>query len=269
MRPWPRRTRVFPAAVIVAALTAMALAQTVSRFTVKRDDTELVISNLALAADGARSIGNNANCVEGQRLTIVYGPDPGHVETRVEDAVITSSLAVVSTPVDAGEDEGQDTLELTDVQVEFNRPGCIEESSPVEDASVTLVQGRTTVLGTRFFLDRDEDVGVMDGPISLTREAEVEGEEPLTASSASMTFAVGEQRATLTGDVQVTSEERVTTGETLTLDEEAGTAILTGSPARSVRGDDVLEGSRLLYYLDSDDVVVLGNVSGELEMELE
>lgn len=269
MNPRSRRAWLGLVAIVGVALVALAAAQTVSRFTVTRDDTELIISNLAQAADGARSIGNNANCVEGQRLTIVYGPDPGHVETRVEDAVITSSLAVVSTPVDAEAEEGQDTLELTDVQVVFNRPGCIEEATPVEDPAVTLVQGRTTVLGTRFFLDRDEDVGVMDGPISLTREAEVDGEAPLTASSTAMTFAVGEQRATLTGDVQVTSEERVTTGETLTLDEEAGTAVLTGSPARSMRGEDVLEGSRLLYYLDSDDVVVLGNVSGELEVELD
>ena len=43
----------------------------------------------------------------------------------------------------------------------------------------------------------------------------------------------------------------------------------TGSPARSVKGNDVLEGSTLLYYLDSDDVVVIGNVSGELEFDLE
>ena len=65
------------------------------------------------------------------------------------------------------------------------------------------------------------------------------------------------------------SEERTTTGETLELDEEAGTAVLTGSPARSVKGNDVLEGGRLLYYLDSDDVVVIGNVEGELEIDLE
>lgn len=264
----PRRARLVLVAALMA-LAALAAAQTVSRFTVKRDDTELVISNLARAADGARSIGNNANCVEGQRMTIVYGPAPGHVETRVEDAVITSSLAVVSTPVDAEEEEGQDTLELTDVAVEFNRPGCIEESTPAENPAVTLVQGRTTVVGSRFFLDRDEDVGVMNGPIALTRVAEVEGEDPLTATSTGMTFAVNEQRATLTGDVRVTSEERVTTGETLVLDEEAGTAVLTGAPARSVRGEDVLEGSRLLYYLDSDDVVVLGNVAGELDVDLE
>ncbi len=255
--------------MLAAAALAWAAAQAVTTFTVRRDDTELVISNRALASEGARSIGNNANCEEGMRMTIVYGPPPGHVETRVEDAVITSHLALVRTPVGAEEAAGQETLELTGATVTFNRPGCIEEMTPPDEPAVTLVQGRTTVVGARFFLDRDENVGTMDGPVALTREPASEGEAPLTASAASMTFAVDEQRATLQGDVRVTSEERTTTGDALELDEEAGIAVLTGSPARSVRGSDTLEGARLLYYLDSDDVVVIGNVAGELEVEIE
>lgn len=108
----------------------------------------------------------------------------------------------------------------------------------------------------------------MSGPIALERDAG-EGKEPLHATADAMEFAVGAQRATLTGNVSVVSEDRTTTGERLELDEEAGTAILTGNPARSVKGEDVLSGNRLLYYLDSNDVVVLGNVSGELDVDLE
>ena len=256
-------------ALLAAAPLCLVLAQTVTTFSLQRDDTELVISNLARAADGARSIGNNVNCEEGQRLTILYGPEPGLVETRVEEALLTSQLAVIRTPVDAEEGAGEETLELSDATVTFNRPGCLEEVTPADNPSVKLVQGQTTVEGSRFFLDRNEDIGRMAGPIQLSRESSEEGGEPLLATATAMTFAVGEQRATLTGSVEVTSEERVTSGETLELDEEAGTAVLSGSPARSVKGNDVLEGSRLLYYLDSDDVVVIGNVEGELEIELE
>src|SRR5690606_40283841 len=108
----------------------------------------------------------------------------------------------------------------------------------------------------------------LDGPIALTRAGASEDEPPLTASARSMTFAVNEQRATLVGDVRVTSEERTTTGDTLTLDEEAGLAVLTGAPARSVRGSDVVEGARRLYYLDGDDVGVVGNGSGQREVEV-
>jgi len=268
--PRGARRKLLPALLggAAAVVAAVAIAQTASTFTLKRDDTELVISNRALAADGARTIGNNRNCEEGQRLTIVYGPAPGHVETRVEDALLTSSLAVIRAPVAAQEGEGEETLELSDASVTFNRPGCIEAAEPVATPRVTLVQGRTEVRGTRFFLDRGEDEGVMDGPIALERASD-DGGEPLLAEADRMTFAVGAQRATLLGNVRVTSEERVTSGFSLELDEEAGTAVLVGNPARSVRGDDVLEGNRLLYYLDSDDVVVIGNVQGQLEIELD
>ena len=73
MNPRSRRAWLGLVAIVGVALVALAAAQTVSRFTVTRDDTELVISNLAQAADGARSIGNNANCVEGQRLIGSFG----------------------------------------------------------------------------------------------------------------------------------------------------------------------------------------------------
>lgn len=243
-------------------------AQSATTFSLQRDDTELVISNLTLASAGARTIGNNRNCEEGQRLTIVYGPAPGRVETQVEDALLTSTLAVIRAPEDAEEGAGDETLELTDAAVTFNRPGCIEDTQPAAAPRVTLVQGRTEVVGSRFFLDRNVDEGVMDGPITLERAA-AEGGDPLTATADQMSFAVGEQRATLVGNVQVTSEERVTSGDSLELDEEAGTAVLVGNPARSVKGNDLLEGNRLLYYLDSDDVVVMGNVMGDLEIDLE
>lgn len=294
-----------PALTLVAAIAVgWVFAQTATTFTLKRDDTELVITNRALASEGARSIGNNRNCEEGVRLTVVYGPAPGRVETQVEDSLLTSHLAIIRTPEGAEEGEGQETLELRDATVTFDRPGCPQEIVDAEAPQVNLVQGRTTVTGTRFFLEREEDVGVLDGPVRLVRAAQGADSRGSTASGAAdaadgsdaadasdgagasdgvapasgadlvaeadaMRFAIGEQRATLSGNVRVTSDERVTSGDTLELDEEAGTAVLTGAPARSTKGNDVIEGNRLLYYLDTDDVVVLGNVQGELEVELE
>ncbi|MFO7544333.1 MAG: LptA/OstA family protein [Trueperaceae bacterium] len=267
-----------PALTLVAAIAVgWVFAQTATTFTLKRDDTELVITNRALASEGARSIGNNRNCEEGMRLTVVYGPAPGRVETQVEDSLLTSHLAIIRTPEGAEEGEGQETLELRDATVTFDRPGCPQEIVDADVPQVSLVQGRTTVTGTRFFLEREEDVGILDGPVRLVRAAEATdgavGEDSartdLVAEAEAMRFAVGEQRATLSGNVRVTSDERVTSGDTLELDEEAGTAVLTGAPARSTKGTDVIEGNRLLYYLDTDDVVVQGNVQGELEVELE
>jgi len=267
----PRGPSTRRAALLIALAVAaggVVVAQTSTTFTIKREDTEMVVTNLAKAADGARTIGNNRNCVEGERMTIVYGPAPGHVETRVEDALLTSRLAVITTPDDAAEHSGEETLELTGDDVTFSRPGCIEDRTPPQTPAVTLEQGKTTVVGTRFYLDRETDLGEMTGPITLERGAE-EGKEPLRATADAMEFAVGEQKATLTGNVVVVDADRKTTGERLELDEDAGTAVLTGNPARSVKGNDVLTGQRLLYYLDTSDVVVIGNVTGELEIDLD
>lgn len=267
--PGPARARHSLTAWLAAlAALGVVLAQTSTTFTVVRDDAEMVVTNLGRAADGARTIGNNRNCVEGERVTIVYAPAPGRVETRVKETLLTSRLAIISAPVDAGSGAGEESLELSGDDVTFSRPGCIEERTPAAGQAVQLEQGRTKVLGTRFFLDREAEVGKMDGPISLERAGE-EGAAPLSATADALEFAVGAQRATLTGAVRVVDGDRVTTGDRLELDEDAGTALLAGSPARSVKGNDVLTGSRLLYYLDSSDVVVVGNVKGELEVDLE
>ena len=149
----------------------------------------------------------------------------------------------------------------------LDRPGCIDSEQRIEKPSVTMVQGRTTVRGTRFFLDQGSDTGTMDGPIELERAAA--GDSPaLTASADSMQFDTQTRHATLLGNVKVTSQDRVTTADSLQLDEAAGVALLAGSPARSTKGKDVLEGSRLRYYLNNNDVVVLGKVHGDLEVNI-
>ncbi len=275
------------AALILAALLTggRASAQTESQATLERRDATLVLTLKAPAAAGGRFIINNRNCEEQVRTTMLYGPDPGYVLTQVDEntslvsnvAIIRSPLAATSdtagapasvadgaTPTPSGEDQ---TLELYDGTVTFDRPGCIATSERADQPGVRMDQGRTTVLGTRFFLDRGADTGTMDGPIQLTRAAEGDA-AGIEASADAMVLGLQDKHATFNGNVRVTSNERVTTAETLELDEGAGTAVLTGNPARSTRGSDVLEGSRLLYYLDSDDVVVLGGVHGDLQVDI-
>ena len=318
------------AAGTLLSLAAAALAQTESQVTLTRKDTTIVVTLKAQYADGARFIGNNPNCQSGMRQTLLYGPDPGYVDTRVgNDTELRSNVAIVLSPdataggnaaggnaaggnaaggnaaggnagsgnvggdaagggtagggaaggtsggasggpadaaptTAAGEDQ---TLELYDGTVTLDRPGCIDTEQRTQRPSVTLVQGRTTVKGTRFFLDQGSDTGTMDGPIELVRAAA--GDSPsLTATADSMQFDTQTRHATLLGNVKVTSQDRVTTADSLELDEAAGVALLAGSPAKSTKGKDVLEGSRLRYYLNNNDVVVLGKVHGDLEVNI-
>lgn len=252
-------------AIVLLCVCTFVAAQSVTTFTVFRDDTEITIANHARSADGARSIGNNQNCEEDIRMTIVYGPPPGDVTATIKDTVITSSLVVTRKALEE-EDKNEESLEMYPAEVEFRVPGCIEEEVVDEAGLVMVEQGRTTVFGTHFELPAGADEGTLRGPISLTRLTET-GDDQLTAEAEELTVVIETQEATLRGDVVVQSAERVTTAETLDLDEDAGTATLTGSPARSIRGSDVVEGSVLLYYLDTDDIVVIGGVQAEFEIE--
>ena len=265
-----------------AGLAPLAAAQTESQVTLTRKDTTIVVTLKAEYANGARFIGNNPNCAKGVRQTLLYGPAPGYVDTRVgKDTELRSNVAIVSSPQAGTSESGasgganaagstaspseQQTLELFDGSITVSRAGCIDTQDRATGPSVTLVQGRTTVKGTRFFLDQGKDTGSMDGPIELDRAAA--GDSPaLTATADSMTFDTQTRHSTLRGNVHVTSGDRVTSASTLELDEGAGLAVLTGSPARSTKGQDVLQGDTLRYYLNSNDVVVLGSVQGDIQL---
>jgi lipopolysaccharide export system protein LptA len=272
-------------ASLIAVGAALALAQGLPTVTVTRGERTIVIAQRTAGSDGARTVLANRNCEEGVLTNVFFGPVAGYVETSFEETVLLSQVAVVRVPREQAEEEpdedpadagapgasGDDeTVELYGGRVTFDRPGCIAEVDAEDALPVELRQGRTTVLGGRFFLDRGTDVATMDGPVSLTRApAEDDARLPLEATADQMTFDVERERATLIGSVVVTSGERVSEADRLELDEAAGVALLTGSPAVSRRGPDEVRGTTLRYDLETDEVVATGAVSATFEVELE
>jgi len=252
-------------------LLGVVLGQSAPTLTIEREDATIVITQRAQSAAGARFVPGNKNCEEGILTSIFYGPPPGFIETVIDNTRLTSTAAIIRAPRENGGGEGQgkdqQTIDLFGGSVNFNRPGCPEEITRSEEATVTLEQGRTMVHGSSFFLDRGTDIGHMAGPVTLERAAAGEA-SALEASADALELNVATERSTLSGNVRVVSGERVSEAEALELNEDEGLAIMTGNPARSREGDNVLEGMRLLYYLDSNDVVVVGNVRGTLEVEL-
>jgi lipopolysaccharide export system protein LptA len=248
-----------------AALGVLAVAQgTTTTVTIERGERLILVEQFGRASDGARSILANDNCEPGTRVTLFYGPPPGRVQTTFDDTRLTSTIAVVRVP-DGAEDE---TLELRGGRAVISRPGCLEEVDEDGAELVVLEQGRTTVTGTRFFLDQDSDVADMAGPVTLQRRGE-DGTVALEASARQLRFDIASERATLEGDVTVRSEDRESTAERLELDEAAGIAILTGQPAVSRKGQDEVRGATLRYDLDSDDVVVIGGVRATFQVDLD
>ena len=277
------------ASVIVVG-AALALAQGLPTVTVTRGERTIVIAQRTAGADGARTVLANRNCEEDVLTNVFFGPVAGYVETSFEETVLLSQVAVVRVPQEpaagdpiepdaeaerddadeAGVSGDEETVELYGGRVTFDRPGCIAAVDADDARPVELRQGRTTVLGGRFFLDRGTDVATMDGPVTLTRDpAEGDDRPPLEATADEMTFDVERERATLIGSVVVTSGERVSEAELLELDEAAGVALLTGSPAVSRRGADEVRGNALRYDLETDEVVAIGAVSATFDVELE
>lgn len=274
-RPRQRAARrapaVYAAALLGAAIVGFAAwAQdgadpSAKRLTIERESATIVITQVAESATGARFILRNPNCAEDAFTSIFYAPGPGTNRTVIDgDTTLTSRLVVVREPREEGGAD-QQTLELLDADVTFNRPGCIESTEPVDDPSVVLEQGRTSIVGTRFFLDQETDLGTMEGPVQVDRAAE--GDSPaLEASASSLELDIDTEVSTLIGDVEIRSEDRVSQADRMELREEEGIAILTGTPARTQQDEDVVEGSVLTYYLNTNDVIVEGSVRGTIEV---
>ena len=262
-------TRAALLALLLAATSAASAqdgdAGNEKRLTVEREDTTVVVVQEAQSATGARFLLRNRNCAEDVFTSLFYAPPPGENRTVLDgDTTLISRLVIVEEPRENG-GAGQQTLELRDVDVVFSRAGCIESTEPVDDPRVELRQGRTVVTGSRFFLDQGTDLGTMDGPVALERAAE--GASPaLSATADALELDVDTEVTTLVGNVSIESEERVSEASRVELREAEGLAVLTGSPARTRQGEDAIEGSTLLYYLDTNDVVVVGGVKGSFEL---
>jgi len=224
------------------------------------------VAQRATGADGARTVLANRNCEAGVLTNVFFGPVAGYVETRFDATRLLSQVAVVRVPDGASDDD--ETVELFGGLAVFDRPGCLVEVDDADARPVELRQGRTTIEGTRFFLDRGTDVADFAGPVTLTRAPAPGDDRPaLRATAESLTFDVERERATLLGGVVVTSGERISSADALELDEDAGIALLSGSPAVSRRGNDEVRGTTLRYDLETDEVVATGAVYATFEID--
>lgn len=248
----------------LSLILGWALGQAGVEVVVPRDDNQITIRNLDESID-AKTYLNNKNCKEGIQTSIFYGPKAGFVNTLSEDAKLTSSVVIIETP--EGEGEERERVELFNADLTFNRPRCPEEITRKPEEKVRLEQGRTTVTGESFVLEPEEDIGSMRGPVTLERVAE--GDSPsLSAKSDELNYDFDSETSVLRGNVEVTSEDRISQAEELEYDEENSVAIMTGSPATSQDAEGTVQGEMIVYYLDSNDVVVKGDISAEIEIDL-
>ncbi len=227
----------------------------------RKDKTIRVIQN-GRSADGARFIPGNPNCEKNSSISSFFAPEPGFVETIVNDTRITSAIALLKKP-DEGEDE--EVLELYSGTVDFTeRTRCPENLTESSTPSVTIFEGRSTIVGNNFFYDNATGIGTMTGPVDLNRAAQGES-AALKASADNLSINVDEDLTILEGNVLVETKTRISTAEVLELDEQTGVAILRGNPASSREGSDLVEGRVIEYDIDNNDVVVTESVRATFE----
>lgn len=235
-------------------------------FRLTRNERVILVQQFAPQADGGQFRTNVPNCEPDLRLTTVYAPEPHAVVTEVAGTRIIAPLVLARRPDGDGTDGTAETLTMFAGTVTLDDGLCPDVVTRSGHALVYILQGRTLVSGTELIYDNDTGLADLTGPIRLLREA-LDGPQ-IVAAAETLTYDVDTELSTLQGDVRISSDERVSYADTLVLDEEAGLATLTGKPARSIEGSNEIRGDVLLYYLDSDDVVVEGGVSGTIELEL-
>lgn len=239
-------------------------------FELRRGERPITVQQTATDAEGGINITRGGSeCRETENISFFYAPDPKRIETTVDNTRIRSSIVFRTQPKEGGA-EAQDraVLDFYGGSLGVNEEtGCPQNLRRDADAEVTITEGRTTVRGGPLRYRNRSGVGEMTGPVNLTRRA-VEGSPELTASSAFLSFNVDSDLQTLRGGVRVESDGRTSEADSLVLDEEAGFAVLRGSPARSRDDEGEVLGETIEYDLDTNDVVVTEGVEGTFTLDL-
>ncbi len=240
-------------------------------FELRRGERPITVQQTASDAEGGIAITRGGSeCRQNENLSFFYAPDPKRIETKVGNTTIRSNAVLRTQPKEGGA-EAQDraVLDFFGGALELNEEtGCPQNVERDKGQKVTILEGRTTVNGASLLYKNATGVGDMIGPVALERRAS--GDSPaLTASSSHLSFNIDRDVQTLRGNVTVESEGRASEADVLELDEEAGFAILRGNPARSRDDEGEVAGQIIEYDLDTNDVVVRGEIEATFEIEVE
>ncbi|MCX7783600.1 MAG: DUF5666 domain-containing protein [Meiothermus sp.] len=130
--------------------------------------------------------------------------------------------------------------------------------------AVEVQQGKSKAWGSRLDYDNESGDARVAGPIELERS----GDKPLKGNSERMIYNVDDEILRLFGGVKLVQDGRTSTAESAVVREKDRVAYLYGSkdkPVRSQNKDGFVEGTKVLYNLDTSDVVVLEGVKGEFQ----
>ena len=234
-------------------------------FELTRDERVTTVQQTASDAEGG-VFASRTGCNEEREedtFTTVFAPNPLKVETQINDTLITSNIVLREQPPG---DQNNATLHMAGGTLDFNEETfCPENIEEASEAEVKIETGRTTVLGVTFDYENATGIGTMTGPVDLDREAE--GDSPtLQANSEGLKYVEETDQITLTDDVHIESDGRVSEADLVEFDEENGIAVLRGN-VTSEKGEEMLSGDEMTYFINTNEIRVEGNVAGTLEID--
>lgn len=128
--------------------------------------------------------------------------------------------------------------------------------------SVFVEQGKTKLSGSSLKYSQETGIGIIAGPITFERPQA--GGNTLRGSSDVIRFDVDNEKTFLEGNVKLESKCRSSVADRVEYDDLENRAILFGKPAVSKRldGSDEIKAERLEYNLETNDVVLEGEITG-------
>lgn len=178
--------------------------------------------------------------------------DPKGVEVRLGEGVRAKG------PLGVVERGGQEELFLSGGEARYLEAEGRLELRPTP-GEVLVEEGAVRVKGSRLRYQNETGEAYLEGPLEVRRE----GEKPLSGKAGSLRYLLDEDRLWLLGGVEFTQGGRTTRAERALLREKEGYAYLFGGvESREEKG--LVRGERVRYALRTGEVVVLGQVAGEL-----
>jgi lipopolysaccharide export system protein LptA len=202
---------------------------------------------------------------EGLTRAVLSDEDPYRVHVTVNENIIRAAVTTI-----AKRENGDGHLEAFNGSVESVPDTGGEEcilptvKPDLREGSVEVTQGRTRLTGQKLVYDESDGLAIVDGPITFTRPQK---DDALNGTSERITINVDEETTFLEGDVVLKSRCRTSNAASVLYDDNAGIAILSGTPASTSEagGENAITGDVIRYNLETNDVVVTsrdGKITG-------
>ena len=191
--------------------------------------------------------------------SVFYDLEPYLVHVLVDKSIIRAPVVIAKK-----KERGDGQLEaFNGSATRRSDDGCLPIiKKDLKPNSIFVEQGKTKLTGSSLEYSEETGLAVIAGPITFERPQAAGS--TLRGSSERITIDVDKEKFFLEGNVKLESKCRSSLADRVEYDDRENRAILFGKPAISKRSDgsDEIRAERLEYNLETNDVVLEGEITG-------